>query len=175
MALDIADDRRVGASADRKGFERSPMQLSIGKFKSKPTTTQLLILKDPSYVAWVFDHPKVEGKLAEIRAALARHIAVFDEKPLKTRCGRCGGAATCGCVYVSATVFTWWCEECCSSNPATSGPQPIVVRSYQDAIEHVRYNCESNRQKFKSVVKALARSKGAPFRVSETAAREFLE
>jgi hypothetical protein len=136
---------------------------------------ELLILKDPDYVAWVLGHRGAVGRLAEVQGEALRLIALFDARPVVARChGQgCEERAAYGCVYRGAVRPTWWCPGC---DPHQQGATPGTLRvlaTYLDAVGHVETSCNGRRDDLRFLVRALAQAKGLPERVSEDAAEQF--
>jgi hypothetical protein len=150
------------------------MRVVIGKYADKPSTTQLIVLKEPDYVAWVFDQTKPSGPLLAIKAAMARHIAVFDAKPFMTKCFHCGSPATRASAYRCNTNLMWWCNGCDPYSQGALEGRLTELRTYEQVLEHVRYTCGSSRGQFRQAIKNFAKGKGLPARLTEVGAVSYL-
>jgi len=147
------------------------MLLGIGKHKE--LTTQLVLLKHPDYVAWALDESST-GRLAQIVSAFRRHAAVLNAKPFVTRCRQCKAVATRGSYYQGTTDGQWWCDECDPYSLGAVEGRLRMVKSYNDALLHVQWTCDGRKSDYRSIIKDLSQAKGAPKRLGEAQAQEFL-
>jgi hypothetical protein len=150
------------------------MQITFGKHAGK--SLELLLLKEPDYIAWMLAQQSVYGAVKRAQDEAKRLIARFDAKPLVKDCfGRSGAhkATRCTVYGNNVTAPYWWCSTC---DPYLSGANPgklQVVASYEDALAHVALWCSGRSSDYKSLIKDLARAKGLPTRVGEKQAAEF--
>ena len=151
------------------------MQIQFGKHKGK--TAEQITLSEAGYVHWLLSQPDL-GRLAKkvadhIRAHL---LPKFDSKPLIWPCTKCGRPATYVTAYNGSDKLLYpWCEEC---HPSSAGAVPEKlhrVRKYEDALDHVKWNCTGSNPSFCSIVRRLAEMKGAPKRITQAAADKFFK
>lgn len=150
------------------------MKIGFGKHAGK--TIELLVLKEPDYIAWMLAQETRAGSSMENAQMEAnRLIAMFDRKPYIKKCfGRnCTQTATCCTVYNSNVLSPyWWCDNC---SPYQSGASPgklFVLRTYSEAISHAdRYS--GVKSDYKSIIRSMAEAKGLPARVGAKQAAQF--
>lgn len=149
------------------------MKVDFGKFHGK--TIELLVLKEPDYIDWFLRD--IGDKKPHINAEIMRLLRRFDQKEFSEKCmgRRCTAIATKMTAYQSNLTPHWWCDDC---NPYQTGAldgKLSHIKTYKDALQHVWFYCKGNKKDAKRLVLNLARGKGLPARVGETAATKFFE
>jgi hypothetical protein len=154
------------------------MVISFGKHRGK--SPALLVLKDPSYVAWMLGQADAYGQMREAQREAARLVRRFDAKPIVEPCWghptwgkRCSNLATRYSVYIGTLSLQWWCESCDEYQVCPAG-KLVVVRSYSDAVCYVGNCCGGQKGYLSRLIRDMARAKGLPERVGEAQARAFL-
>lgn len=151
------------------------MQITFGKHAGK--SLELLILKQPDYIAWMLQQQNAHGAMKRVQEAAKRLMARFDAKPILKDCfgqpAAAHKATRCTVYQNNVTVPHWWCDTC---DPYQSGANPgklQVIRTYEEALAHVTFWCGGRASDYKSLVKDLAQAKGLPARVGEKQAAAF--
>lgn len=142
------------------------MRLRFGPYAG--STTEVLVLRAPDYVAWTLSRSP-NGRLAQALRALS---AAFDAKPFVAPC-RCGAAAVAARAYKDTTDLILLCEGCAERLP----PSAVLddVTAYAAALEHVSRTCIRRvRRQQRRIVRCLALAKGMPRRFTQPAAAAFL-
>lgn len=150
------------------------MTVRFGKHTGK--SVGLLVLKEPDYVAWLLTKCDLCRSALAASEEAVRLIGIFDAKPLLTNCsGRdCAATATRGTAYNSTTwSLMWWCDACDPYQGGAHGGKLHSIRTYQDAIDHVRIHCIARRDALCTLIRAIAVAKGLPGRVGEAQANAF--
>jgi len=149
------------------------MYLKFGKYSDK--SVEMIVLKDPAYIAWILTERNPKGRLAIVKGEVQRLIRIFDAKPFLRDCqgSGCTNPATRLTVY-SDNVYhpMWWCDDC---NPYQKGARDgklSLIRTYCDALLHHMNYC-TPKTFLKDLVKAMAVEKGLPKRVGVKEAEEF--
>lgn len=98
-------------------------------------------------------------------------IAQFDARPLTAHCDACRGSGAVVLAPPVQTALVCLCRDCAAS------AQDIAmadVGSFAAAIAHVESGVRNRRREsVRRIVRNLARLKGAPHRLTETAAKDF--
>jgi hypothetical protein len=144
------------------------MRFQSGKHEGK--TTEQVFLKFPDWAAsnmWKHPDTKHSREFRQLRNK-------FDAKPLKVRChGRCGKIATRASAYLSSPTLKVWCEDCNPDQSGSSTGKLTMVRTFDDAVDHIGRTARGNRHATRKIVRALAKAKGLPVRVGEKEAKGF--
>jgi hypothetical protein len=152
------------------------VNIDFGKYAGKPL--ELLVLKEPGYVAWILKQQSAAGRMKSVQIEAKRLIALFNAKPFLKDCfGQSHGprkATRCSVYGSSVNAPYWWCSTC---NPYESGAAPGKLQSvatYESALRHVDFFYGGRGADYKSLIRALAEAKGLPSRVGEKQAKVFL-
>ena len=150
------------------------MQIKFGKHAGK--SSEEVLLKHASYVAWVVSQTGANSQLAALQTDIAELTQTLDMKPFVGKCH------TDGCKRPVAKLSAYlgndkdlykWCEQC---DPYTSGANPgklTQVRTYADVMRHVQFHCGGTKGSYDKLVKSYAKTKGLPDRVSTATAIQF--
>lgn len=150
--------------------------VTVGKHKGKSVAA--LVLKEQKYLRWVLDHPNLTGGLALVRDEARHLLSIFDAKPLQKSCygdrNNCTNPVTYATAYKGdSSGLCFWCDSC---DPYDLGAAPLrltEIRTYEDALNHVRSRCGDYDVEYKGIVRALAAAKGLPKRCGEAQAASF--
>jgi len=123
-------------------------------------TVAEVMLKNPSYIAWMFEQENPQGRLAEVIPEALRLIDKFDAMPFQTKCSQCQRPATRCSVYGSNLQPMFWCGECSPYSAGASPGKLQVIETYRDALLHARTYCSDRQPAMKRLVEHLARAKG---------------
>lgn len=140
--------------------------------RSKKTTAEQLVLKEPDYVLRLLratgDNPKFLEALEELRRLVAR----FDQKPILKQCeGRCDNPATYCSGYMGSTELRFWCEVC---DPALFGAwsaKLVPIRCYCDALDFADLYCTKSAMPI--LIKTIGIAKGLSEPVGKEQAKAF--
>jgi len=167
--LQIKDQKR---GSSRCGESGNLMDITFGKYKGKLVET--IVLKEPDYVLWLLNQNDASVPLAAVLNETKRLINIFDKKDFQQKCFGCDQNATYCTAYTdNVTSPYWWCNKC---NPYQSGAiagKLQSVRSYQDAIRYVHFNCNANKAALKLLIKIMSEAKGLPERARDNNVKEF--
>ena len=150
------------------------MTVPFGKHKGTPV--ELLLLKEPDYVYWLFQQHDESASLLRLKEKARSLFKKFDQKPFRLRkCmgGHCSALATGITFYESNLAPYWWCDNC---NVKQSGAVPGKLRrisSYSQALSHVKMECDGRRDSFKALITTMAQAKGLPPRAGKLQAAKF--
>jgi hypothetical protein len=150
------------------------MQINFGKHAGK--TSEELLLKHASYVAWVVSQTGANSQLASLQTEIEELIQTLDLKPFAGKCHTtgCKRAVTKLSAYLDNDKDLYrWCEHC---DPYTSGANPgklSEVRTYADMMRHVQFRCGGTKGGYDRIVKSYAKTKGLPGRISTATAIQF--
>lgn len=149
------------------------MTVPFGKHKGKPV--ELLLLKEPDYVHWLFQQHDESASLLRLKEKARSLFRKFDQKPFQRTCmgSQCSALATGITFYESNLAPFWWCGKC---NVNQMGAVPGKLRrisSYSQALSHVKMECDGRRDSFKALITTMARAKGLPPRVGKLQAATF--
>jgi len=151
------------------------MQILFGKHYGK--SLELLLLKQPDYVAWMLSQRGAHGVMKRAQTEAKHLVARFNAKSLLKKCfskeGSEQAATRCTVYGENALVPYWWCSSC---NPYQSGANAgklQAVATYEEALDHVLFWCGGRAADYKSLIKDLAQAKGLPDRVGEKQAAAF--
>jgi hypothetical protein len=149
------------------------MVLHFGKHSGK--LLEILVLKEPDYVAWMLGENGATGALRQAQQEAARLVRLLDQKPFIEPCRApgCGNVATRGSVYRGGVWPAWWCDTCDPDQLGASPGKLDIIQTYGDALSYVNMCCGGRKQALRVLIKALAQAKGLPERVSETQAVAF--
>ncbi|AZU64411.1 hypothetical protein [Neobacillus mesonae] len=140
------------------------MNFSFGKYKGKPVAW--VVIEDPDYISWFIrqemKHRKEYGFSIEI-------IKRFDEIPFSNAscCARyhCQNPVEYLCLYdLEYSGENWVCDYCDPWSLWVRENKLTTVNKYEETIGL------RNRAK---IIKAFARAKGLPERITEKGLREF--
>jgi hypothetical protein len=145
----------------------------IGFGKYRETSPALLLIKDPDYAVWMLTQTEANGRLAEVQPVLRTKIRRFDEKPLIESCVDCGEPATCCSVYKGTIAPRWCCDDCDPAAGGATAKKLRIIRTYADAVRHVRESCGGRKEDLRLLIRSLAQAKGLPQRVGEEQAAAF--
>lgn len=140
------------------------MNITFGKQKGK--TVENLVLKEPEYIHWMLG-VNATGALLRIQEHANLLISMFNSKPLLRRCAgsNCQAAASRVTVYMD-NIFSpyWWCDNCDPYQQGANEGKLHVIRTYEDALNHVALYCRGRKEDFREIIKMLAVTKGLPAR-----------
>ena len=149
------------------------MYFKFGKYSDK--LVEIVLLKDPNYIAWILGVPNPKGRMLLIKSEIQRLIRIFDAKPFLRNCrGRdCTRLATRLSVYFDDVYHPmYWCEDCDPSQMGARDGQLSMVKTYQDArLHHTLFH--TPKSFLKDLVRNMAVEKGLPKRVGEKEAEGF--
>ena len=150
------------------------MYFKFGKHSDK--SVEMIILKDPAYIAWILTVRNPKGRIPMIRIEAQRLIRIFDAKPFLRNCQEreCTKPATRLTVYTD-NVYTpmWWCEDCDPYQMGARDGKLSLIKTYHDALLH-QFQFHTPKSFLKGLVRIIAVEKGLPKRVSVKEAEEFL-
>lgn len=149
------------------------MQITFGKFDGK--TSQEVLIKHAYYAKWALDQ-STTGSLGALQTDLNRLVAALDQKPYTCKCSTKGCARPVSRLTAYANNYANlypWCAICNPYSLGANSGKLTVVNSYQDVLNHVQFRCGAVKSGYDSIVKAYARSKGLPTRVSAISAAAF--
>ena len=147
------------------------MRLQFGPHKGR--TTETLLLRVPDYAWWVLEH----SPTSRLAGDFSRLKAAFDARPFAAHCQSCGQDATHASAYAGSVDLHASCDECRLYEPAQA---PLGfsgdLRTFQAAVRHAEATSPRRRRRnVRAIVRNLARAKGLPKRVTESAAERFFE
>jgi hypothetical protein len=144
------------------------MRFQSGKYEGK--TTEEILLKFPDWALWnVSNYPE-----AKHSKAFKELSDKFKVKPFTVPCdGGCGDTATRASAYRNSPSLMFWCDDCNPTQSGASSAKLTIVRTIGEALRHIGYTAEGNRDWSRKIVRALAEGKGLPQRVGEKAALAF--
>ena len=145
--------------------------ITVGAHKDK--TTQIVVLKEPSYVSRLLSE-SLTGPLLSVKNHVLQHIKVFDAKAYKTRCSGCQAAATRFSVVHGLTTPYWWCDSCDPHGMGASEGKLYVLRTYQNALQYVQFACQGRTSDYRDLIRTMVAAKGAPARIGPAQAEAFL-
>ncbi len=127
------------------------------------------MLRRPDYAVWMLrDAP--DGVVSRIFADL---IGRFDLRPLERACDSCGAPGRTVFAPPAQSALVCCCDACA---PAAAAGGVVEVPNFAAALAHVETTfARRRREGFRRLVRDLARLKGAPARMTETAAAAFFE
>lgn len=148
------------------------MLLSFGKHNGK--SVEELILKNADYIQWILSQNAPKGQMGMVAKEAQRLIAKFNQKQFSVVCAhsKCESIATRCSVYGPNIQCVFWCDNC---NPYSRGAcegKLQIIRTYQDAIDHVNVWCKGKNDLSK-LIQNIAKGKGLPSRVGMTQAIAF--
>lgn len=150
--------------------------LGFGKYESK--SLELVLLKHPDYVAWMFEQKDPGGRLGQIRQEAREILRVFDGKPFVEKCFGRGCeklAARCSLFKDKLREPYWWCDEC---DPYQTGAPPgrlAIASTYRQVLDHAAKYHYGGRAGYKKLIIGLARGRGFVEKVKDKHAKEFLK
>jgi hypothetical protein len=149
------------------------MLITFGQHSGK--SVELVVLKNPAYVAWMLRVDHASGALAKVQRAAGRLLEIFDAKPILRSCcsPNCGNRATYCTVIRGAIGPYWWCNGCDLRRFSVRPDKLEIVRSYADAIWYANMYCNDRKKDLEVLIRALAQAKGLPERVGEVQAVAF--
>lgn len=140
-----------------------------------------LVLRHPDYVQWMLEQSQTGGRMALVAAKAREYITAFDSKKFAATCPgtikgvQCGRVVTRGTAYQSSGGFNgdmyFWCDTC-DPYQFHANAVLIEVRKYSDAWRVAKQYGEGKSDCI-AIVKSLARAKGMPKRVTESALTSF--
>ena len=145
----------------------------------KGRTAKFVFLWSPDYVSRIVIAPPLPN--ADLRALadeFRRLMPVFDAKPILTK--QCSGdgcerRATCVSVYRDNVYsLRWWCDDCNPYQTGADRKKLQTIRTYMEAILHVRNFCNNRRVDCRDLVDELAKAKGLPEKYGAIEAETFL-
>jgi hypothetical protein len=150
------------------------MRLCFGKHRGE--ALEVVFLRDPEYVRWIL---RLECRTTEwmtwARQESFRLVGIFDSKPLLRSCEGhgCTNPATRGGVVLGSVAPRWYCDDCDLYRLAGEPGRVRVLRSFQDAVNHVYYSCPCPESSLKALVRVMALAKGFPDQAGEREAVAF--
>jgi hypothetical protein len=144
--------------------------IPFGKYSGK--SIELVVLKHPSYAAWLLGQTATTWTFREVQEELRRLIAIFDHKPLLKPCSApdCASPATRATVYRGSTQIRWWCAAC---DPRQLGASPGKLYTLLTFADAVRYAASCSPDLLPTLIQILGQAKGLPDRVGERQAQAF--
>lgn len=151
------------------------MEITFGKHAGK--SLELLLLKEPAYIAWMLGQQNTMGAMKHAQNEARRLIARFNSKPFIPNCfGKQAPehkATRCTVYGNNVTAPCWWCISCDPYQSGANSGKLQSVSTYEDALNHVGFWCGGRASDYKSLIKDLAQAKGLPARVGEKQATAF--
>ncbi|KHK54116.1 hypothetical protein PI87_16510 [Ralstonia sp. A12] len=148
------------------------MQIAFGKHDGK--SSEEVFLRHGSYVKWVLGQANAGSSLSLLRKDFENLITKFDAKPTLKPCHHCTEEATLVTAYWNSDSSLYaWCNDCDPYSAGADKGKLYVLHKVQDAFKHVELRCGGKQGGYDRIVRALARSKGLPVRVSAAAAKQF--
>ena len=151
------------------------MQIMFGKYDGR--TSQEVVVKHASYAKWVLDGA-ASGSLGSLQTELKRLITTIDNKRYTCRCSASGCSRTVSrmTAYLNDDADLYpWCALCDPYGLGANSGKLTVVNGYRDVLNHVTVRCGATKGGYDRIVKAYARLKGLPARVSAASAAAFFE
>lgn len=146
--------------------------------KDKNNLVELLVLNGSSRIRWIIGKENPEGQLRPVWLHSIDLINRFDAKPFLRRCFHqgCKNSATCCTVYSNnVSSVEWWCDECASRKFSDFHGKIRIIRTYQNAIDHIDCYCKGRKTALKTLIRAMAEAKGLPKRVGKIQAENFFK
>lgn len=141
-------------------------------FRANP----VLLLRHPDKVLEVLRAEATHGSPMENKAAALRQLIIlFDRIPFTKKCCGCSQPATYCTVHGEKLDLWGWCNVC---DPFCYGAFPgklQFIRSFDDAVHHVRSRCKNRKGDLKCLVRKLGEAKGVPKHLTEGRARRYFE
>ena len=147
------------------------MLVRTGKYAGK--TAEEILLKSPDWAEWLIaTHPK-----NDLVPEFGRLVGIFDAKPFVRTCWGCGEPAARASAYRGgiADDLYFWCDSCDHYSTGAFSGKLVIVKSFQSALNHVRYNCGGSRTDKRLIIRELGRAKGLPKRVGASQAVAFFK
>lgn len=152
---------------------RANMILTVGKHRGK--SVEEVVLKDPSYIAWMLSQADPSEALAQACDEARQLIGTFNGKPFVKKCSGdgCDEMAT-RCTVYGPNVNPWyWCDKCDPYAAGATRGNLSEIRTYWDAIQHVNFHGDGRKSSLEVLIRNLARAKGLPDRVGASQASAF--
>ena len=148
----------------------------IGFGKHASLNVQQIMLRQPDYVVWMQNQPVPGKSMLKVLTEVNRLAILFDAKtPIHSCSGSgCSKIATYATGYSgNPSTLYWWCNSC---NPYSSGAMSgklHKISTFSEALKFAQY-CGGTKSDFRTVVLKFSEGKGAPNRLTATAAAMFL-
>jgi hypothetical protein len=144
------------------------MIFKSGRYEGK--SYAWVLLRHADYAGWLLARDPdsfAAGELARLRDR-------FDAKPFVRTCRRCRGEATRASAYRGETWLEFWCEDCNMHSAGAIPGRLTEVRTFDDALAHLRWTGNRSRADRAEIVKRLAAAKGCPERLTQAGAEGWL-
>src|ERR1041384_2473436 len=125
---------------------------------------------------WVLEQANPTGGLGRVQAEALRLISIFDQKPIGRSCmgHECKQPAVRFTAYAGNSVDLYpWCAACDPYQAGANSGKLTVIQTYQDALKHVTWTDGGVKAGYRSILKAMALSKGLPKRSGEAQINTF--
>lgn len=150
------------------------MQITFGKFSGK--TSHVVALRHGAYAKWVLEESAPTGALKNLQNELKRHFDALDAKPHVGKCSQAGCSRPVKKLTAYAGVdddLHAWCAHCDPYSLGAPDGKLVGIASMQDAMNHITYRCGGAATGYDRMLKAYAKAKGAPDRVTADTAVTF--
>lgn len=150
------------------------MQINFGKHSGK--TAEEVVVKHASYVSWVVSQTNPNAQMSALQKEFDRLITVLDSRPFVGKCSStgCKNPVTNLTAYLNNDSDLYrWCDHCDPYSSGANAGKLTKVRTYADVMRHAQFSCGNTNGSYDRIVKALAKMKGLPARVSSATAIRF--
>lgn len=149
------------------------MVVGFGKYTGR--TVEYIVIREPGYIRWMFEEVKADGVLQKVKTEAQRLITRFDIKPFTQNCNahECHSCASRFSVYIGNCVPFFWCDECDPYQAGAIDGKLRILRSYWDAVGHVRSTCDGTASEYRCLIRSIGAAKGLPDRLSSIALQKF--
>jgi hypothetical protein len=135
------------------------MKMPFGKYKGQ--LVEKIILVHPDYIAWLC-RQKRYSKFEFLYKHIDRCIEIFDNKPFSGVRGRGTRPVKYMTFLAGSPTPFFWCDKCDIRKcvPGDVYDRLIVVDTYMDAVDFIKFNTPRTKHMYKILMKHLCTAKG---------------